>query len=97
VAHFMLDSGKVEQIVGLGLPVVGRVSCRTTGAGKVLLQLLRGQAASVAAADTHLPCRVFQLSQLCPEENLDKLIPCLAGPDSFYVERNHVDLEAGLR
>ncbi|MEJ1284223.1 zinc finger CCHC domain containing 14 [Cricetulus griseus] len=39
----------------------------------------------------------FELSQLCPEENLDKLIPCLAGPDSFYVERNHVDLEAGLR
>ncbi|XP_021568880.1 zinc finger CCHC domain-containing protein 14 isoform X2 [Carlito syrichta] len=38
-----------------------------------------------------------KLSQLYPEENLEKLIPCLAGPDSFYVERNHMDLEAGLR
>lgn len=44
-----------------------------------------------------LACPLFQLSQLCPEENLEKLIPCLAGSDPFYVERNHVDLEAGLR
>lgn len=40
---------------------------------------------------------LFQLSQLYPEENLEKFIPCLAGPDSFYVERNHMDLEADLR
>ncbi|XP_033613807.1 zinc finger CCHC domain-containing protein 14 [Fukomys damarensis] len=40
---------------------------------------------------------ISKLSQLCPEESLEKLIPCLAGPDSFYVERNHMDLEAGLR
>ncbi|XP_036201644.1 zinc finger CCHC domain-containing protein 14 isoform X5 [Myotis myotis] len=39
----------------------------------------------------------FELSQLYPEENLEKFIPCLAGPDSFYVERNHMDLEADLR
>lgn len=39
----------------------------------------------------------FQLSQLYPEENLEKFIPCLAGPDSFYVERNHMDLEVDLR
>lgn len=44
-----------------------------------------------------LPCSLFQLSQLYPEENLEKLIPCLAGPDAFYVERNHVDLDSGLR
>lgn len=40
---------------------------------------------------------LFQLSQLYPEENLEKFIPCLAGPDSFYMERNHLDLEADLR
>ncbi|XP_042558144.1 zinc finger CCHC domain-containing protein 14 isoform X2 [Dipodomys spectabilis] len=40
---------------------------------------------------------ISKLSQLYPEENVDKLIPCLAGSDSFYVERNHVGLEAGLR
>ncbi|XP_023561014.1 zinc finger CCHC domain-containing protein 14 isoform X2 [Octodon degus] len=40
---------------------------------------------------------ISKLSQLCPEENLDKLVPCLAGPDPFYVERSHLDLEAGLR
>uniref|UniRef100_A0A7N5KIL1 Zinc finger CCHC-type containing 14 n=1 Tax=Ailuropoda melanoleuca TaxID=9646 RepID=A0A7N5KIL1_AILME len=39
----------------------------------------------------------FELPQLYPEENLEKFIPCLAGPDSFYVERNHMDLEADLR
>lgn len=43
------------------------------------------------------PFRLFQLSQLYPEDNLEKFIPCLAGPDSFYLERNHVDLEADLR
>lgn len=41
--------------------------------------------------------RLFQLPQLYPEENLEKFIPCLAGPDSFYIERNHMDLEADLR
>lgn len=59
--------------------------------------LKKGRLLVCRREETHVPCRVFQLSQLCPEENLDKLIPCLAGPDSFYVERNHVDLEAGLR
>ncbi|NXF33883.1 ZCH14 protein, partial [Nyctibius bracteatus] len=39
----------------------------------------------------------FELSQLYPEENLEKFIPCLAGPDSFYLERNHMDLESDLR
>ncbi|XP_045628759.1 zinc finger CCHC domain-containing protein 14 isoform X2 [Ursus americanus] len=39
----------------------------------------------------------FELPQLYPEENLEKFIPCLAGPDSFYIERNHMDLEADLR
>ncbi|POI32267.1 hypothetical protein CIB84_003981 [Bambusicola thoracicus] len=38
-----------------------------------------------------------KLSQLYPEENLEKFIPCLAGPDSFYLERNHMDLESDLR
>lgn len=32
-----------------------------------------------------------------PEEKLEKFIPCLAGPDSFYLERNHMDLESDLR
>nr|XP_020644005.1 zinc finger CCHC domain-containing protein 14 [Pogona vitticeps] len=40
---------------------------------------------------------ISKLGQLCPEENLEKIIPCLAGPDSFYLERNHMDLESDLR
>ncbi|XP_035298617.1 zinc finger CCHC domain-containing protein 14 isoform X7 [Cricetulus griseus] len=52
---------------------------------------------SVTKSSSEVTEFISKLSQLCPEENLDKLIPCLAGPDSFYVERNHVDLEAGLR
>ncbi|XP_007531504.2 zinc finger CCHC domain-containing protein 14 [Erinaceus europaeus] len=40
---------------------------------------------------------ISKLSQLYPEENLEKFIPCLAGPDSFYIERSHIDLEADLR
>ncbi|KAH0619676.1 hypothetical protein JD844_000569 [Phrynosoma platyrhinos] len=39
----------------------------------------------------------FELSQLYPEENLEKFIPCLAGPDSFYLDRNHMDLESDPR
>uniref|UniRef100_A0A6I8NN10 Zinc finger CCHC-type containing 14 n=1 Tax=Ornithorhynchus anatinus TaxID=9258 RepID=A0A6I8NN10_ORNAN len=39
----------------------------------------------------------FELCQLYPEENLEKFIPCLAGSDSFYLERNHMDLESDLR
>ncbi|KAM9510259.1 zinc finger CCHC domain-containing protein 14-like [Guaruba guarouba] len=40
---------------------------------------------------------ISKLSQLYPEENLEKFIPCLASPDSFYLERNHMDLESDLR
>ncbi|NWI85625.1 ZCH14 protein, partial [Pitta sordida] len=40
---------------------------------------------------------ISKLSQLYPEENLEKFIPCLAGSDSFYLERNHLDLESDLR
>uniref|UniRef100_A0A8D2NZW6 Zinc finger CCHC-type containing 14 n=1 Tax=Zosterops lateralis melanops TaxID=1220523 RepID=A0A8D2NZW6_ZOSLA len=40
---------------------------------------------------------IAKLSQLYPEENLEKFIPCLAGPDSFYLERNHMDLESDPR
>ncbi|KFO92250.1 Zinc finger CCHC domain-containing protein 14 [Buceros rhinoceros silvestris] len=40
---------------------------------------------------------ISKLSQLYPEENLEKFIPCLTGPDSFYLERNHLDLESDLR
>ncbi|XP_065517455.1 zinc finger CCHC domain-containing protein 14 isoform X2 [Lathamus discolor] len=40
---------------------------------------------------------ISKLSQLYPEENLEKFIPCLTGPDSFYLERNHMDLESDLR
>ncbi|XP_025058872.1 zinc finger CCHC domain-containing protein 14 isoform X3 [Alligator sinensis] len=39
---------------------------------------------------------ISKLSQLYPEENLEKFIPCLAGPDSFYLDRNHMDLESDL-
>uniref|UniRef100_A0A8C5LDA6 Zinc finger, CCHC domain containing 14 n=2 Tax=Jaculus jaculus TaxID=51337 RepID=A0A8C5LDA6_JACJA len=52
---------------------------------------------SVTKSSSEVTEFISKLAQLCPEENLDKLIPCLAGPDSFYVERTHVDLEAGLR
>ncbi|XP_053126594.1 zinc finger CCHC domain-containing protein 14 isoform X2 [Hemicordylus capensis] len=40
---------------------------------------------------------ISKLCQLYPDENLEKFIPCLAGPDSFYLERNHMDLESDLR
>ncbi|XP_039174548.1 zinc finger CCHC domain-containing protein 14 isoform X1 [Crotalus tigris] len=40
---------------------------------------------------------ISKLGQLCPEENLEKFIPFLAGPDSFYLERSHMDLESDLR
>uniref|UniRef100_A0A8D0BK30 Zinc finger CCHC-type containing 14 n=3 Tax=Salvator merianae TaxID=96440 RepID=A0A8D0BK30_SALMN len=40
---------------------------------------------------------ISKLGQLYPEENLEKFIPCLTGPDSFYLERNHMDLESDLR
>nr|XP_027789126.2 zinc finger CCHC domain-containing protein 14 [Marmota flaviventris] len=52
---------------------------------------------SVTKSSSEVTEFISKLSQLCPEENLEKLIPCLAGSDPFYVERNHVDLEAGLR
>ncbi|XP_075851966.1 zinc finger CCHC domain-containing protein 14 isoform X2 [Microcebus murinus] len=52
---------------------------------------------SVTKSSSEVTEFISKLSQLYPEENLEKLIPCLAGPDSFYVERNHMDLEAGLR
>ncbi|XP_013913378.1 PREDICTED: zinc finger CCHC domain-containing protein 14 [Thamnophis sirtalis] len=40
---------------------------------------------------------ISKLGQLCPEENLEKFIPFLAGPESFYLERSHMDLESDLR
>ncbi|XP_077787746.1 zinc finger CCHC domain-containing protein 14 isoform X1 [Podarcis muralis] len=40
---------------------------------------------------------ISKLGQMYPEEKLEKFIPCLAGPDSFYLERNHMDLESDLR
>uniref|UniRef100_A0A2K6EH28 Zinc finger CCHC-type containing 14 n=1 Tax=Propithecus coquereli TaxID=379532 RepID=A0A2K6EH28_PROCO len=52
---------------------------------------------SVTKSSSEVTEFISKLSQLYPEENLEKLIPCLAGPDAFYVERNHMDLEAGLR
>ncbi|XP_008580381.1 PREDICTED: zinc finger CCHC domain-containing protein 14 [Galeopterus variegatus] len=52
---------------------------------------------SVTKSSSEVTEFISKLSQLHPEENLEKLIPCLAGPDSFYMERNHLDLEAGLR
>ncbi|XP_068383618.1 zinc finger CCHC domain-containing protein 14 isoform X2 [Eschrichtius robustus] len=52
---------------------------------------------SVTKSSSEVTEFISKLSQLCPEENLEKFIPCLAGPDSFYVERNHMDLEADLR
>nr|XP_020035120.1 zinc finger CCHC domain-containing protein 14 isoform X2 [Castor canadensis] len=64
--------------------------------GKASVEKIDLKGLSHAKHDRSAEC-AFELSQLCPEDNVDKLIPCLAGPDSFYVERNHVDLEAGLR
>nr|XP_023493236.1 zinc finger CCHC domain-containing protein 14 isoform X3 [Equus caballus] len=52
---------------------------------------------SVTKSSSEVTEFISKLSQLYPEENLEKFIPCLAGPDSFYVERNHMDLEADLR
>ncbi|XP_069312617.1 zinc finger CCHC domain-containing protein 14 isoform X3 [Eulemur rufifrons] len=63
--------------------------------GKVSVEKIDLKGLSHTKNDRNVECS-FELSQLYPEENWEKLIPCLAGPDSFYVERNHVDLEAGL-
>ncbi|KAG8508366.1 Zinc finger CCHC domain-containing protein 14 [Galemys pyrenaicus] len=52
---------------------------------------------SVTKASSEVTEFVSKLSQLYPDENLEKFLPCLASPDSFYVERNHVDLEPDLR
>ncbi|KAM8775865.1 zinc finger CCHC domain-containing protein 14 [Rhynchonycteris naso] len=52
---------------------------------------------SVTKSSSDVTEFISKLSQLYPEENMEKFIPCLAGPDSFYVERNHMDLEADLR
>ncbi|XP_004392164.1 PREDICTED: zinc finger CCHC domain-containing protein 14 isoform X1 [Odobenus rosmarus divergens] len=52
---------------------------------------------SVTKSSSEVTEFISKLPQLYPEENLEKFIPCLAGPDSFYVERNHMDLEADLR
>ncbi|XP_036998266.2 zinc finger CCHC domain-containing protein 14 isoform X2 [Artibeus jamaicensis] len=52
---------------------------------------------SVTKSSSEVTEFISKLCQLYPEENLEKFIPCLAGPDSFYVERNHIDLEADLR
>ncbi|XP_047647823.1 zinc finger CCHC domain-containing protein 14 isoform X3 [Phacochoerus africanus] len=52
---------------------------------------------SVTKSPSEVTEFISKLSQLYPEDNLEKFIPCLAGPDSFYLERNHVDLEADLR
>ncbi|XP_040299215.1 zinc finger CCHC domain-containing protein 14 isoform X1 [Herpailurus yagouaroundi] len=52
---------------------------------------------SVTKSSSEVTEFMSKLPQLYPEENLEKFIPCLAGPDSFYVERSHMDLEADLR
>ncbi|XP_009999406.1 PREDICTED: zinc finger CCHC domain-containing protein 14 [Chaetura pelagica] len=52
---------------------------------------------SVTKSSTEVTEFISKLSQLYPEENMEKFIPCLAGPDSFYLERNHMDLESDLR
>ncbi|KAM9122522.1 zinc finger CCHC domain-containing protein 14 [Pangshura tecta] len=51
----------------------------------------------VTKSSTEVTEFISKLSQLYPEENLEKFIPCLAGPDSFYLERNHLDLESDVR
>ncbi|XP_004704572.1 zinc finger CCHC domain-containing protein 14 [Echinops telfairi] len=52
---------------------------------------------SVARSSSEVADFISKLSQLHPEENLEKFIPCFPGPDGFYVERSHLDLEADLR
>ncbi|XP_007937344.1 zinc finger CCHC domain-containing protein 14 [Orycteropus afer afer] len=52
---------------------------------------------SVTKSPSEVTEFMSKLAQLYPEEGLEKFIPGSAGPDSFYVERNHVDLEADLR
>uniref|UniRef100_A0A8C8VGJ3 Zinc finger CCHC-type containing 14 n=1 Tax=Pelusios castaneus TaxID=367368 RepID=A0A8C8VGJ3_9SAUR len=51
----------------------------------------------VTKSSTEVTEFISKLSQLYPEENLEKFIPCLAGSDSFYLERNHMDLESDIR
>ncbi|XP_062997305.1 zinc finger CCHC domain-containing protein 14 isoform X1 [Elgaria multicarinata webbii] len=52
---------------------------------------------SVTKSSAEVTEFISKLGQLYPEENLEKFIPCLAGPDSFYLDRNHMDLESDLR
>ncbi|XP_074864999.1 zinc finger CCHC domain-containing protein 14 isoform X2 [Carettochelys insculpta] len=51
----------------------------------------------VTKSSTEVTEFISKLSQLYPEENLEKFIPCLPGPDSCYLERNHMDLESDVR
>uniref|UniRef100_A0A803TPB5 CCHC-type domain-containing protein n=1 Tax=Anolis carolinensis TaxID=28377 RepID=A0A803TPB5_ANOCA len=52
---------------------------------------------SVTKSSAEVTEFISKLNQLYPEENLEKFIPCLTGPDSFYLDRNHMDLESDLR
>ncbi|XP_049642672.1 zinc finger CCHC domain-containing protein 14 [Suncus etruscus] len=52
---------------------------------------------SVTKSSSEVTEFISKLSQLYPEDSLEKFIPCVAGTDSFYGERNHMDLEVDLR
>ncbi|KAM6222812.1 zinc finger CCHC domain-containing protein 14 [Rhynchocyon petersi] len=52
---------------------------------------------SVSKSSSEVTELIAKLCQLHPEENVERFTPCLAGPDSFYLERSHMDLEADLR
>ncbi|XP_004474151.2 zinc finger CCHC domain-containing protein 14 [Dasypus novemcinctus] len=52
---------------------------------------------SVTRSSSEVTEFISKLSQLHPEDNVDKFVSCSAGPDVFYVERNHADLDADLR
>ncbi|XP_055002178.1 zinc finger CCHC domain-containing protein 14 [Sorex araneus] len=52
---------------------------------------------SVTKSSSEVTEFISKLSQLHPEDSLEKFTPCVAGADSFYGGRNHTDLEADLR
>ncbi|XP_006888844.1 PREDICTED: zinc finger CCHC domain-containing protein 14 [Elephantulus edwardii] len=52
---------------------------------------------SVTKSPSEVTELISKLSALHPEEHLDKFPPCLAGPESFYLERSHMDLDTELR
>ncbi|KAJ1084088.1 hypothetical protein NDU88_004242 [Pleurodeles waltl] len=52
---------------------------------------------TVTKSSTEATEFILKLSQMFPDENLEKIIPCKSGSDSFPPEKNNMDLKLDLR